>query len=118
MNIKGMYNEAKIFTDKVEDTALRQVEDMCNTDFLEGNKIRMMLDIHAGKGCKSVKTMRIGYIVVPGHVGVDIGCGIITVALDKYYLAFNKLNKIIKEHVPNRSNNYLDARYTSKNKKK
>ena len=118
MDIKGMYNEAKIFTDKVEDTALRQVEDMCNTDFLEGNKIRMMPDIHAGKGCTIGTTMTIGDIVVPGHVGVDVGCGLITVSLDEYDLDFNKLDKVIKEHVPNGSNNYLEARYISKKGKK
>lgn len=72
--VKGKHSEAKVFTDVVEDAAIQQVKEMCDLEFLRDSKIRMMPDLHAGKGCTIGTTMVIKDKVVPNFVGVDVGC--------------------------------------------
>lgn len=102
IEIKGQYNEAIIFTDTVEETAKQQVTDLCNLSFLQDSKIRMMPDLHAGKGCTVGTTMTIQDKIVPNFVGVDIGCGMICVQIDiqKEDIDFHKLDQIIRRNVP------------------
>ncbi len=78
IQIKGKYNEAKIFTDIVDSTSIAQVQELCNQEFTAGSRIRLMPDIHAGAGCTIGTTMTIADKVVPNLVGVDIGCGMET----------------------------------------
>ena len=59
-----------------------------------------MPDVHAGKGCTIGTTMTLQNIVVPGMVGVDIGCGMETVELAEKELDFAKLDALIREHIP------------------
>jgi tRNA-splicing ligase RtcB len=40
--IQGKYNSAKIFADIVEQSAISQVIELCNQDFVSGSKIRMI----------------------------------------------------------------------------
>ena len=54
---------------------------MCEQPHFQGLKIRVMPDVHAGKGCTIGTTMTITDKVVPGMVGVDIGCGMETVEI-------------------------------------
>lgn len=102
IEIKGLYNKAMIFTDIVEETAKQQVTDLCNLPFLQQSKIRMMPDLHAGKGCTVGTTMTIQDKIVPNFVGVDIGCGMICVQIDiqKENLNFHKLDQMIRRNVP------------------
>ena len=51
IEIKGKYNEAKIFTDVVDSASIAQVQELCNQEFTSGSRIRLMPDIHAGAGC-------------------------------------------------------------------
>ena len=53
IEIKGKYNEAKIFTDVVDSASIAQVQELCNQEFTAGSRIRLMPDIHAGAGCTS-----------------------------------------------------------------
>lgn len=50
MLLKGKHNIAKIFTDEVEETAIDQIVEMLNQDFVKNEQIRIMPDVHAGKG--------------------------------------------------------------------
>ena len=78
IEIKGKYNQAKIFTDVVDSASIAQVQELCNQEFTAGSRIRLMPDIHAGAGCTIGTTMTIADKVVPNLVGVDIGCGMET----------------------------------------
>lgn len=98
--VKGKYNTAKIFTDVVDEKSIEQVKLLCDQPFVEGSKIRMMPDIHAGAGCTIGTTMTITDKVVPNLVGVDIGCGMLCVELGKVDLDLEKLDKVIREHIP------------------
>ena len=83
MEIKGKVNTALCFATVIEDEAIEQIRRMCDYDFTAGSKIRIMPDVHAGKGCTIGTTMTVSDKAVPNIVGVDIGCGMYTVCLGK-----------------------------------
>lgn len=100
IELKGKYNEAKIFTDVVDEASLSQVLLLLNQEFTAGSKIRMMPDIHAGSGCTIGTTMTVRDKIVPNLVGVDIGCGMETVLIKEKHLELQKLDKMIYEKIP------------------
>ncbi len=100
MVVKGKYNEAKIFTDNVDDTTVSQVENLLNQKFTKGSKIRIMPDCHAGMGCVIGFTADLGDKIVPNLVGVDIGCGMLTVELGKVDIDLAKFDDIVKRRIP------------------
>lgn len=100
LELKGKYNEAKIFTDIVDETAVSQVMLLLNQEFASGSKIRFMPDIHAGAGCTIGTTMTIQDKIVPNMVGVDIGCGMETIRVKEKHLELQKLDKLIYEKIP------------------
>ena len=81
MEIKGKVNTALCFAKVIEDEAIEQIRRMCDYEFTAGSRIRIMPDVHAGKGCTIGTTMTVTDKAVPNIVGVDIGCGMYTVSL-------------------------------------
>ena len=81
MEIKGQVNTAVCFAKVIEDEAIEQIRRMCDYEFTAGSQIRIMPDVHAGKGCTIGTTMTVKDKAVPNIVGVDIGCGMYTVNL-------------------------------------
>lgn len=100
LEVSGKYNQAKIFTDVVDQASIAQVIELCNQEFTAGSRIRLMPDIHAGAGCTVGTTMTITDRVVPNLVGVDIGCGMETARLREDHLELQKLDKLIREKIP------------------
>ncbi|MCR5149106.1 MAG: RtcB family protein [Eubacterium sp.] len=82
-DIKGKVNTAVCYATVVEEAAIEQIRRMCDYDFTEGSKIRIMPDVHAGKGCTIGTTMTVLDRAVPNIVGVDIGCGMYTVNIGR-----------------------------------
>lgn len=91
--IKGAFATAISFAKVIEPAAKEQICRMCNYDFTEGSKIRIMPDVHAGKGCTIGTTMTVTDKIVPNIVGVDIGCGMYTVDLGYQEIDFKKLDE-------------------------
>lgn len=91
--IKGKINTAICYAKVVEDEAIEQICRMCDYEFTQNSKIRIMPDVHAGKGCTIGTTMTVTDKVVPNIVGVDIGCGMYTVNLGKGNIDFEKLDE-------------------------
>ncbi len=81
--IIGKYNTAKCFATTIEDGAREQIKAVCDTEAFASSKIRIMPDVHEGKGCTIGTTMTVTDKIVPSMVGVDIGCGMYTVLLGK-----------------------------------
>ena len=100
LEVFGKYNQAKIFTDVVDQASIAQVIELCNQEFTAGSRIRLMPDVHAGAGCTVGTTMTITDRVVPNLVGVDIGCGMETARLREDHLELQKLDKLIRERIP------------------
>ena len=86
--IIGKYNTAISFAKTIESTAREQIRRMCNYEFTQNSKIRIMPDVHAGKGCTIGTTMTVSDKIVPNIVGVDIGCGMYTVKLAETSIDF------------------------------
>jgi len=93
LEIKGKVNTAVCFARVIEDEAIEQIRRMCDTEMTRGNQIRIMPDVHAGKGCTIGTTMTITDKAVPNVVGVDIGCGMYTVKLGKVDIDFEKIDE-------------------------
>jgi RNA-splicing ligase RtcB len=91
--IKGTYNTAECFATTVDDTAIEQIREVCNTEAYRDCKIRIMPDVHAGKGCTIGTTMTVKDKVSPSMVGVDIGCGMYTVYLGNVDIDLQKVDE-------------------------
>lgn len=100
IELRGKYNEAKIFTDVADEASISQVMLLLNQEFAAGSKIRLMPDIHAGMGCTIGTTMTISDKIVPNLVGVDIGCGMETIQIKEKHMELQKLDKLIYEKIP------------------
>lgn len=91
--IKGKVNTALCYARVVEQEAIEQIRRMCDYEFTNGSRIRIMPDVHSGKGCTIGTTMTIIDKAVPNIVGVDIGCGMYTVKLGNAEIDFAKLDE-------------------------
>jgi tRNA-splicing ligase RtcB len=98
--IKGKYNTAFVYADTVEDSCLKQMEELCNQEWAKDSKIRFMADCHSGRGCVIGTTMTFKDKIVPYLVGVDGSCGMLTVTLGDVELDLAQLDKIIKRNIP------------------
>lgn len=114
LEVTGKHNQAKIFTDVIDQASIAQVIELCNQEFAAGSRIRLMPDIHAGAGCTIGTTMTITDKVVPNLVGVDIGCGMETIRVREGHMELQKLDKLIYEKIPSgfdiraKAHRYLD----------
>ncbi|MED3562795.1 RtcB family protein [Bacillus xiapuensis] len=100
INITGSQTEAKVFSNYPQKTALMQIQELCNQAFLKDTKISIMPDYHAGKGCVIGTTIQLKDKVVPNLVGVDVGCGVLTIKLQDKKVDFDKLDQVIRTYVP------------------
>lgn len=93
LEIKGKMNTAICYAKVIEDVAIEQIKRMCDYELTDGNKVRIMPDVHAGKGCTIGTTMTVTDKACPNIVGVDIGCGMYTVKLADKSLDFEKIDE-------------------------
>lgn len=102
MILQGKYGTATVFTDMVESTAISQIIELLNQPFAEGANIKIMTDVHAGKGCVIGTTMRIQDKVCPNLVGVDIGCGMLTVITNMFEgdISLPDFDRLVHEKIP------------------
>lgn len=95
-----MNKNLKIFTKNIEQEAINQIDELLSQEAFKDCKVRVMPDVHAGKGCVIGFTADLGDKVIPNIVGVDIGCGMLCVELGKIELDLEKIDKVINEYVP------------------
>ena len=100
IEVYGRANVARCFTDELASDAREQIRCICDEIAFKDSKIRIMPDVHAGKGCTVGTTMTIKDKVVPNMVGVDIGCGMETVRLGNKEISYADLDKLIKREIP------------------
>lgn len=96
---KGKY--VKVFAVTFEYEAYEQVKRLANYEAYSDSIIRIMPDSHAGKGCTVGTTMTITDKVTPNLVGVDIGCGMLTIELKDKSIDYKKLDTVIRTKIPN-----------------
>ena len=100
IEINGVYANAIVYTDEIEASAAGQIQALCDQPFAAGAKIRIMPDVHTGKGCTIGTTMTVGEYVVPNLVGVDIGCGMDVVLLKEKRVNLPALDAFISKNIP------------------
>lgn len=98
--LRGKYSSATIYTDNIDNSAIGLIQTLCNQEFTRNSKIKIMPDVHAGKGCCIGTTMTIIDKVVPNLVGVDIGCGMLTVKLKEKRIDLPKIDSVIRNIIP------------------
>lgn len=99
--IKGSNgNTAVVYAKTFEHEAFAQIKALLNFEAYQDEKIRVMPDAHAGKGCTVGTTMTITDKITPNLVGVDIGCGMLTVRLKNKEIDLKALDKIINDKIP------------------
>ena len=94
----------KIFTENIDDKAVEQIDLLLEQEAFKNSKIRIMPDVHAGKGCVIGFTGDLGDKVIPNIVGVDIGCGMFCTNLGKIDIDFKKLDDFINNNIPSGMN--------------
>ena len=104
-------NITKIFAKTIEDEALRQIEELCNNEAYLNNKIRIMPDVHAGKGCTIGTTIQLTDKVTPNLVGVDIACGMLSANLGEIDINLEELDSFINNNIPSGKNIHAKALY-------
>ena len=93
LTIKGKYATAQCYARVIEDEAIEQIRRMCDHELTEGCQVRIMPDVHAGKGCTIGTTMTVRDKACPNIVGVDIGCGMYTVRLAEREIDFPRVDE-------------------------
>jgi len=96
--------DVKIFAKVIEDEAKEQIEILAQQKSFRDQKIRIMPDVHAGKGAVIGFTSTMGEYIIPNIVGVDIGCGMLTIDLGKREIDLQKLDDVIRAHIPSGRN--------------
>lgn len=83
IELNGKYSNAYIYADIIDEETYGQIIKVINSPVSENSKLAIMADCHAGAGCVIGTTMLIKTKVCPNLVGVDIGCGMLTIMLGK-----------------------------------
>ena len=99
MEIKGKYTTAKVFTGIIEEEAVKQIMVACSNEAFKDSQIRIMPDVHAGKNCVIGFTSKGTDRIIPDIIGVDIGCGVLSVNLGKTKIKFDKLDDFIHKRL-------------------
>ncbi len=98
--IKGHYNNAKVFCNSLDVESINQIRELLNINVFENSIIRIMPDAHKGAGCVIGFTATISNKIIPNLVGVDIGCGMLTINLGKNKINLEKLDNFIYKNIP------------------
>lgn len=104
MELRGKYATAKVFTHNIEQQAMDHIQQFVDNEITDGAKVRIMPDVHEGKGAVIGTTIDINSMdypkVCPNVVGVDIGCGIMAYKIENKNIDLNKLDKVVHNRVP------------------
>ena len=100
IKVEGVHNTAICYTGELEPASFEQIKSVCDRAEFAGCKIRIMPDVHAGMGCTIGTTMTIADKIVPGMVGVDIGCGMETVKIAEKSIDYAALDDLIRREIP------------------
>lgn len=73
-----LYENCKIYNDNVEASAMQTIYDVMKSGAFNNSQVRIMPDVHDGKGIVIGFTAPLDNYINPNHVGVDIGCCIDT----------------------------------------
>jgi len=101
LELQGSLNKAIVYADHVDSASMSQIIEMVNHPAFEGKKVRIMPDVHAGKGSVIGFTSEISDKVIANVVGVDIGCGVRLDGISSTTeWSFKELDDVIRDRSP------------------
>lgn len=104
IELKGKYTNAVIYADTIEEGVVAQIQRVLNHPIFKDCKVRIMPDVHVGKGCTIGFTSEMpkGGEVIPNIIGVDQSCRISAIKIKecKTTRDYLKLDKVIQQFVP------------------
>ena len=100
ITIETPHTAAKVFTDRLDPGAEGLIHALCGSPVSQGSTVRIMPDVHAGRGSVIGTTMTLTDKAAPGLVGVDIGCGMLVLKVKGRRMELQKLDKVIRQTVP------------------
>lgn len=110
MYLSGKHNNAIVYAKTLDEKSYEQILLMLDQEFCKDSVIRIMPDCHYGKGCVIGLTMTVQDAICPQLIGVDIGCGMLTIKLADKNIDFNKLDHTIRNFIPNGKNIHQEAK--------
>lgn len=103
-SIYGEFNKAKVFATQIDNECIAQIIELCNQKWLKNCQIAIMPDCHNGKGCTIGTTIKLKDKVCPSLVGVDLGCGMLSINIPKELNVdleiLKKTDEFINENIP------------------
>lgn len=102
----GKNGTAKIFTENVDEKSMEQIAKMLDNPITEASQVRIMPDVHYGKGATIGTTIRLPekrgeWKICPNVVGVDIGCSMRTVNIGQQHaLDLSAFDEAVRRLVP------------------
>jgi len=99
---RGKYGKATVMIDEIDPETVGQIYEFLNHEAFT-NQIAIMPDCHKGNGAVIGFTMPLTNKVIPNVVGVDIGCGMLSINVGKRLVEkFTKqeIDDIIREKIP------------------
>ena len=104
IKIKEKYAEADVYVNMLDSGSEGLIKALCGSVVAEGCKIRIMPDVHPGKGSVVGMTMTLNGKAVPGLIGPDIGCGMEVIRIKAKRLDLQKLDKLVWSKIPSGMN--------------
>jgi RNA-splicing ligase RtcB len=98
--IEGEYNRAIAYAKAMDENCRGLILQYLNHPLFADTKVRIMPDVHFGREALVGFTATCNEYVIPSLIGVDIGCGINAYNLGRGSIAYDKLDKYIRKHIP------------------
>lgn len=98
--IDGKYTDATVYTEDIEDKAKSQIQDLVDLKIFEDSVIKVMPDVHYGKGAPIGLTVHKPPFI-PNLFGVDLYCGVSMIEIGKVEnYDLEKVFNIIQKEIP------------------
>lgn len=103
--LHGKYNNAKVFTDNVDDVTIGQIITMLSEPITKNTQVRIMPDTHYGKGATIGTSIKLPenrneWKIAPEIVGVDLSCAMMSYKIAEKNIDLYKLDEVVNLVVP------------------
>jgi RNA-splicing ligase RtcB len=96
----GKYASMDVMIDEIEPELVQKIYKILNHPAFEDTHPVLMPDCHEGKGACIGFTSKVNNYVIPNVVGVDIGCGVLSINIGRVNVDRVKFDEFIKKNVP------------------
>ena len=106
LTVRGTWNQAVVYAKAIEKNCEDLLIQYLSHPAFAGSTVRIMPDVHVGKGIVVGFTATDTGLAVPSLIGVDIGCGVSAWNLGKGSMPFDKLDSFIRKRIPSGQNTH------------